>query len=144
MSMTLDTLRVAGLWADQAERWVPAVNKFTGEHGIRMDLFGFIDIVAIDVIKKQTIGVQAAGEGERRSHLKKITEYRKKYAEAWLMAGNRILLFTWSKRKVNGRPKWGCIVDEVWKDIGLGLMVNENVVFGAKGRPSLYESWLEV
>lgn len=66
--------------------------------GIRQDLFGFADILAVDPVNQQTIAVQASAGGDlsrRRKKLLGIDTVRLCYLAGW-----RIELHAWAKRKV--------------------------------------------
>ena len=52
---TLNHLRRRGYLAAVVERFNPHV----GEHGIRQDLFGFLDLLAIRADKPGVLGIQA-------------------------------------------------------------------------------------
>jgi hypothetical protein len=92
---TLKALRDQGLTADIAERFIKGANK---GRGIRKDLFGFIDIVALGG-KRGIIGVQSTGK-DFAGHKKKILEERNEAALDWLRSGGRALLWSWRKEKV--------------------------------------------
>ena len=74
--------------------------------GRRIDLFGFIDILAITP-EGETIGIQttsASGASARR--MKILTECCDA-ARAWLKAGNKIEVWSWRKHKERGENgKW--------------------------------------
>ena len=85
---TLAYLRGLHLECGIVERWLPKARK-------RLDLFGFIDIIAID--KYQTIGVQSCGTAFSE-HLKKIKA--EPMVRRWLAYKNReVLLIGWRKLK---------------------------------------------
>lgn len=85
---TLALLRQRGLIVDIAER-------FNDWAGGKNDLFGFIDIVALDVEGGQIIGVQSTGPSGHAEHRQKILA--EKRAVAWLLAGGLIWLVSWRK-----------------------------------------------
>ena len=92
---TLAALRDRGCMAAIVEKW----NQFAGPHGIRQDLFGFIDVLCIEPGEKGCLGVQACGSSFSE-HLTKITETRAEECLKWLAAGNRVELWGWRKVKV--------------------------------------------
>ncbi len=92
---TLKWLRDQGLVASVVEKF----NPFAGPHGQREDLFGFIDILALDPANGKIIGVQACGS-DWAPHVKKITEERAQIARAWLESGGEAQLIGWRKLKV--------------------------------------------
>lgn len=86
--LTLKHLRKQGYTCAIAEKW-------NAHFGIRQDLFGFIDIVAIR--EGSIVGVQSTSEGQRRAHYKKIIALDT--ARDWLTAGGEIWLVTWQRRE---------------------------------------------
>jgi len=102
-SRTLDECRDRGWTAGVVEKFV----KFPPP-GHHVDLFGVIDVVAIDLDtviscggcgRNQhgaTIGIQAcAGSGHAARRAKILAEPR---ARQWIDAGNRLELWSWTKR----------------------------------------------
>lgn len=91
---TLKALRAAGLTCGIVERFNPHV----GPHGIRQDLFGWIDIIAISP-DRGIIGVQSTGQ-DFAGHRRKMLEERADEVLGWLAAGGRAELWGWRKVKV--------------------------------------------
>ena len=91
---TLRELKNRGLVCGMVERF----NRFAGPHGIRQDLFGFIDIIALDP-EQGIIGIQSCGQSFSE-HLKKITEERNEECFEWLRCGGKVELWGWRKLKV--------------------------------------------
>jgi len=88
-SRSLELLRKSGFLAQVVEKWNPHAR-------IRQDLFGVIDVLAIDDDK--TLGVQATTMSGRSSRLRKIQ--KSKEAVAWLrMDSRRLELWCWRKLK---------------------------------------------
>ena len=85
---TLAECKRRGWLAQVVEHWNPHAR-------VRHDLFGFIDVLALD--GESTIGIQATSTSNLSSRLAKIHEHRHK--QPWLEAGNRILVWGWAKRK---------------------------------------------
>jgi hypothetical protein len=86
---TLERLRRDGYLSQVVERWNPHAR-------IRQDLFGVIDVLAIN--DEVTIGVQATTMSGRSSHVKKIMESTA--AVTWTSAPQRELeLWCWRKLK---------------------------------------------
>jgi hypothetical protein len=78
---------------------VERFNSFVGPHGIRQDLFGIIDIIALDP-ERGVIGVQACGQ-DFSGHYKKITIDRAQETIDWLMTPGAVLeLWGWRKVKL--------------------------------------------
>ena len=94
-SRTLKLLRDEGKIAEVSEKW----NSFTSQ---RKDLFGFIDIVALD---KETWGIQCTSTGNMKARVNKICNECKITADAWLKAGNKIEVIGWSKKGAKGKRK---------------------------------------
>lgn len=91
---TLAFLRESGATCQKVEYWNPFGRN-------RVDLFGCIDIVAID--QRQIIGIQATS-ADNLSHrwVKACAEPR---LRNWLEAGGRFEIWVWSKRGPRGAPK---------------------------------------
>jgi len=90
---TLRAMRDEGRICGIVERF----NRFVGAHGIRQDLFGFIDIIALDT-SKGIIGVQSCGTAFSQ-HEKKILEERSMECIEWLRCGGKVELWGWRKVK---------------------------------------------
>lgn len=97
---TLAECRRRGWLAGVVERRLP-------KQFVTVDLFGFIDIVALDG-RPGVLAIQATGEtasGNVSLRLRKIREERADNARAWLAAGNRIEVWGWGKRGGAGKRK---------------------------------------
>jgi hypothetical protein len=70
-----------------------------------MDLYGFIDIVALDLGRGRFIGVQSCGE-QFSGHRKKILEECSEAAKDWLHCGGEVWLLGWKKYKKPVDGKW--------------------------------------
>ena len=100
---TLRACRDAGRFVDKCERWNPygGARKPDGSAiGIRQDLFGFVDIVALD---DAIVAIQCCAGSGHAAHRQKIIE--SEYAAAWLRAGGQIEIWSWRKVKVKRRGK---------------------------------------
>jgi len=97
---TLKYLRDQGYECGMVERWVMIPKHPAG--GIRKDLFGIIDLLAIK--GHETIGVQSTGQAFAEHH-KKLTEEMRGETIGWLDTGVRqLLLIGWRKvKKVRGK-----------------------------------------
>jgi len=115
-SRTLNYLRNNGYLCDIVERFIQGAR-------IRSDLFGIIDIIAIQ--KNEIIGVQSTGTAFS-AHLKKIET--SKNLRPWMESGAGLWLIGWRKlkKKRGGKqkiykprigiftldPKWGILYRE--------------------------------
>ena len=92
---TLHALRQQGRVCAIVEKW----NQYAGPHGIRQDLFGIIDILALDP-ERGVVGVQACGT-DFSSHVTKLTQERTQECIDWLSTpGTRLELWGWRKLKL--------------------------------------------
>jgi len=94
---TLRALRQEGYICGIAERFNPYAGVMlpTGKRsGIRQDLFGFIDIIAIKPIG--ICGIQSCGQSFAEHNRKILSN---EYAPEWLKAGGSIELWGWRKVK---------------------------------------------
>jgi hypothetical protein len=89
---TLKRLREQGITAGIVERWL----AFAGKFGKRQDLFGIIDIIALDPIDG-VIGIQSCGN-TFSSHYKTITEEKYQNTLEWLETpGTKLEIWSWRK-----------------------------------------------
>ena len=108
-SRTLRTLKAQGTIAGIVEKF----NQFAGPHGIRQDLFGFIDVIAMDP-ERGIVGVQCCARSGHAAHRTKILENA--LAPEWLACGGRIEIWSWAKQKVKRGGKaerWTPKVEEI-------------------------------
>lgn len=92
---TLKALRARGLKSAIVEKF----NAHVGPFGIRQDLFGIIDIIALDP-ESGIIGVQSTGQ-DFNGHKKKLMEDRHQECVDWLNTpGTTLELWGWRKKKV--------------------------------------------
>jgi hypothetical protein len=79
---------------------VERYNAFVGPHGIRQDLFGIIDIIALDP-ERGVVGVQSCGQAFA-AHERKILEECAQASIDWLSTPGTVLeLWGWRKLKLN-------------------------------------------
>jgi len=98
-SRTLDWLRKQGMEAGVVEKWIPQTRQ-------RKDLFGFIDIVALDA-SPGCLGVQATS-GSNNAAARRTKVLSLHAAHLWLKSGNRIWVVGWSmKVKPGSKPVKG-------------------------------------
>ena len=93
---SLALLKSRGAIAAVVEKW----NSFAR---IRVDLFGFLDIVALEPGKTGLLGVQACVTGDQSKRLAKIALNAN--VAPWLAAGNRVAVWGWSKKGPRGKRK---------------------------------------
>lgn len=93
---TIRALKDQGRMCGIVERFIQ--NPIPGKHGLRSDLFGFIDVVAT-CPRDGIIGIQCCG-ADVAAHFKKITEQRADNAVEWLRAGGKIEIWGWRKVKL--------------------------------------------
>lgn len=93
---SLAELRRRGYTAQVVERW----NSFAK---IRQDLFGFIDIVAIQEGQNGVLAVQATSTPNMSARLEKARGTPA--LRVWLASGNRFLVWGWAKRGARGERK---------------------------------------
>jgi hypothetical protein len=78
---------------------VEKFNPYAGPHGIRQDLFGFIDIIALDP-ERGVVAIQSTGQ-DFSGHYKKLTQERNENVHEWLKTpGATLELWGWRKVKV--------------------------------------------
>ena len=94
-SRTLAALKGRGLAVGVVEKF----NYHAGPHGIRQDLFGIIDIIALDHATG-VIGVQSCGTAFSE-HVRKLTEDKAAECIDWLLTpGTTLELWGWRKVKI--------------------------------------------
>ena len=81
---------------------VEKYNAFVGEHGIRQDLFGIVDVLCLDP-ERGFVGVQCC-TGSFAEHWRKMTEDCAQACYDWLTTpGGHLEIWTWRKlKKVRG------------------------------------------
>lgn len=90
---TIRSLRAEGTICAVVEKW----NQFAGPHGVRQDLFGFLDVIAL-VPDRGIVGVQCCARSGHAAHRTKILE--NEVAPEWLACGGEIEIWSWAKQKV--------------------------------------------
>jgi len=68
-----------------------------GLPGKRRDMFGCIDVVAIDVEARQIVGIQACAVGDQRRRWNKIRLECLDDARAWIQCGQRLEVWGWGQ-----------------------------------------------
>lgn len=82
---------------------IQKVEYFNAHGGVRVDLFGIIDLLAVHP-SYGTLGIQVCGT-DWSPHIKKITEDRREALLLWLASGNRFILVGWRKLKTGWAPR---------------------------------------
>ena len=93
---SLALLRKAGYSAQVVERYNPYAH-------VRIDLFGFIDIVAVKEGESGVLGVQTTSQSNVGARIKKVLGIPQ--AKIWLQAGNSIVVHGWAKKGKAGKRK---------------------------------------
>lgn len=104
---TLKYFRDLGYSAQVVERWNPYAR-------VRVDLFGFIDVVAIK--DGEIIGVQTTSKGNITTRIKKILDIPE--AKVWLRSGGKIIVQGWGKQGAKGKRK-------LWKEESREIFLND-------------------
>ena len=92
---TLRELRNQGRRCAIVEKW----NAYVGPAGVRQDLFGIIDVLALDP-ERGVVGVQSCGQSFA-AHERKLLEERHEECVDWLSTpGTSLELWGWRKVKV--------------------------------------------
>lgn len=92
---TIRELKNQGRVCAIVEKW----NPYVGPHGIRQDLFGIIDVLALDPVRG-VVGVQACAGSGFSAHYRKITIDRAQETTDWLSTpGTALELWGWRKTK---------------------------------------------
>ena len=92
---SLAVLREMGYTAEVVEQWIPKTR-------IRRDLFGVIDILAFHK-EHGILGVQATTGSHHANRAVKARQEPRLLA--WLAAGGRFEVWSWSMRGKRGEPK---------------------------------------
>lgn len=136
---TLEALRRRGWPAQVVEKWLPGRRAKKGgrpgeteatPYGVRKDLFGCIDILALDG-RPGSLGIQACASGDAAKRAAKAAE--EPLLAAWLVAGNRFEVWAWREVWVDTsartkRRQWEARVVEIRPD----MLVSHTEVPGAE------------
>jgi len=101
---SLDYLRKQGYTCQVVERWNPYGR-------VRVDLFGFIDIVGIKKGYTGVLGIQTTTRKNISARVLKIK--REPVSKVWLLASNRIIVHGWEKNKLG---KWDLYEEAITLD----------------------------
>ena len=95
---TMDALRKEGIRPGIVEKWNKHVHRGGGGFGVHQDLFGIIDIIAIDA-RRGIGGVQSTGS-DFAGHMRKMTGPGAEACVDWLLCpGAWLELWGWRKVK---------------------------------------------
>ena len=107
-SRTLAMYRDDGIPIGVVERWLPFHGTESGDKkpgGVRSDLFGFIDLVAL--VDDRIVAIQACAASGLANRCTKIREQCRDNATAWVAAGGLIVVIGWKKyAKASDRKYW--------------------------------------
>ena len=126
---TLNELRKLGRPCQVVERR----NQFVGPHGISEDLFGIVDVLALDP-ERGFVGVQVCGS-DWQPHVRKMTEEKAQECHDWLSTPGGVLeLWGWRKvKKILITGKRG--KQAVWRPrIADIILEGEDVVLVERGK----------
>lgn len=118
---TIKQLKDQGITAKSVEKYNPYV-------GIRQDLFGFIDLIALDH-NRGVIGIQVCSHGELNAHNEKFWNLRPEVTDWLKTPGTHLEMWGW--RKLKRRLKSGKIGNSyIWEaeiiEYDLEYFTNEN------------------
>ena len=106
---TLLELRKRGAFADVVERRL-------AKTFVTKDLFGCIDIVALEPGITGCLGVQCTTVANQAARVAKILDEPR--ALMWLGTGNRLQVWGWAKKGAKGRRKlWALSVTSITEDL---------------------------
>jgi hypothetical protein len=114
---TLRALREQGRVCAIVEKW----NAHAGPFGKRIDLFGIIDVIALDPVRG-VVGVQSCGQAFSE-HFRKLTIEKAQESTDWLSTkGTSLEIYSWRKVKAKRGGKamiWAVRIREITlQDIG--------------------------
>lgn len=97
-SRTLQMYRDDGIPIGVVERWLPfhgTTENGKKPGGVRSDLFGFIDLIAL--VDDRIVGIQATSAANLSHRCIKIRDECRDNATAWVAAGGQIVVIGWKK-----------------------------------------------
>lgn len=103
---TLKALKAQGFKCAVVEKWNRFAMRGDGKRGVRQDLFGIIDIIALDR-QRGVVGVQSTGSAFAGHH-RKLTEEKRGSCIDWLETPGTVLeLWGWRRilKKKGGKQK---------------------------------------
>ncbi len=118
---SMERLRGQGFIVEKVERW----NHFAG---IRQDLFGVFDIVAVHPERKVIVGVQVTTDKNLAARRTKMLESQK--ARAWCHAGGRAVIHAWGKEGKGRGRRWRVKVEDVTEQLSCRIYDSGGIGFG--------------
>ena len=112
---TMALLRKQDITPHLVEKWI----HFGDRGGIRKDLFGIIDVLAMSP-ERGILGVQVCAMSGRAAHMKKLTAENRENTITWLRSGGKLELHAWRKLKVKRGGKamrWTPDIQEITLDM---------------------------
>lgn len=98
---------------------VAVVERWNAHAHIRQDLFGCIDLVALDEKTPGVVGVQATSGSNHNHRVTKIVA--EPLAELWVRCGNRLMVISWAKKGPRGKRKvWTARMEEIGLEMFAG------------------------
>lgn len=91
---SLALLRAQGYTAEVVERWLPRAN-------VRKDLFGFIDLVAMN--GDHLLAVQTTTLSSYQQHVTKLKE-KEDFLGTWLESAGKFEMHCWGEGRKAGKP----------------------------------------
>lgn len=98
LEKTNDVLKAANFTTQKVE-------TFNMHAGVRQDLYGFIDLLAMHP-SHGIVGVQVCGPSDYAEHVKKMLGPRREALILWLASGGRAILVGWRKLKGRWTPRY--------------------------------------
>ena len=115
---TMRALREIGTKCAVVERWNAFAPRPGGPPGIRIDLFGIIDVLALDP-ERGVVGIQCCG-ADFAAHKRKLLEERAQDTLDWLSTPGTVLeIWSWRKVKAKRGGKamvWRPRVEEITRE----------------------------
>lgn len=113
--------------------------------GVRQDLFGFIDMIALYPGNRGIVAIQSTGPSGHSAHKRKILNDCTELAQAWLNSGGKIELWSWQQKLVKKGGKqmrWQPRVEEITMDMfdQEGPVKVERIITPQPEQPDLFNS----
>lgn len=110
------TNRLTRKWLTDRGYVVALAERFDPRLRRRIDLYSFIDFIALHPVDREIVGVQATSDTNRASRRQKILA--EPNAATWARSGGRVLLITWGKHGARGgRKTWQAHMEWLHDDL---------------------------